>query len=103
MSVCRRHEVIVVLAVDPRERTLPDAGRIRVQDPETGEFRVLHTGKKALREQFALEASRRREGVLSLLRGAGADVLELGTDAELDVSLRRFLEARISRRGCRRP
>jgi uncharacterized protein (DUF58 family) len=101
-AVGRRHELVVVLAVDPRERELPNVGRIRVRDPESGGFRVINTGHKAVREGFRREADSRHRTVLQIIESAGADVLELGTDADLDVPLRRFLEARIARRGCRR-
>jgi uncharacterized protein (DUF58 family) len=101
-AVGRRHELVVVLAVDPRERALPAVGRIRVRDPESGGFRVINTGSRAVRDGFRREADARRASLFQILENAGADVLELGTDADLDGPLRRFLEARIARRGCRR-
>jgi uncharacterized protein (DUF58 family) len=48
-AACRKHEIVVVLASDPRDWGLPAAGRLRVQDPESGQVRVIHTGDARLR------------------------------------------------------
>ncbi|MBP8975555.1 MAG: DUF58 domain-containing protein [Bacteroidetes bacterium] len=41
--VGKRHDLIGIVLQDPRERTLPNAGIIRVRDAETGTFRFLDT------------------------------------------------------------
>jgi len=102
-SACRKHEMVAVLASDPREWSLPDVGRIRMRDAETGLLRTIDTHDRELRRSYAQNARDRREAVLVALRGFGADWVEVSTDGEFEPALRRFFEARTIRRGDRRP
>jgi uncharacterized protein (DUF58 family) len=102
-SACRKHEVVVILASDPREWILPDVGRMRVRNPETDEVRAINTHDGELRRGYEKNAVKRRETVLRVLRGFGADWVELSTAGEFEPALRRFFEARTIRRGDRRP
>ena len=49
--LARRHDVIAVELVDPRERELPDVGPVTLWDPETGAWRVVDTGDPRVRER----------------------------------------------------
>jgi uncharacterized protein (DUF58 family) len=100
--ICRKHELVVILLSDPREWKLPQAGRIRVRDPETGLLRVVNTNQKDMRAQFERVAAERRANVLSCLGSNGVDWVEFSTGADYETQLRRFLEERIARRGYRR-
>ncbi len=102
-SACRKHEMVVVLASDPREWSLPDVGRLRVRDPETGEVRAINTHDRELRRGYERNALKRREAMMEVLRGFGADWVEISTAVEYESALRRFFEARTIRRGDRRP
>ena len=42
----RRHDVIAVSVTDPREESLPDVGRICIEDAESGQVVELDTGKR---------------------------------------------------------
>ncbi len=53
-----RHSVLAVEVRDPREATLPAAGRLALIDPETGERIEVDTNRRAIRERF--ERSRPR-------------------------------------------
>src|SRR4029078_12804244 len=44
----RRHEVIAIRLVDPREAALPDVGPVILRDAETGEQIYVDTGDRAL-------------------------------------------------------
>jgi uncharacterized protein (DUF58 family) len=102
-SACRKHEMVAVLASDPREWSLPDVGRLRIRDPESGEARTVDTHDRGLRRGYEQNALERREAVLGVLRGYGADWVELSTSGEYEPALRRFFEARTIRKGDRRP
>ena len=54
----RRHELLAVRLVDPRESELPDVGPVVVQDAETGEQLVVDTHDAAFRARFAEAATR---------------------------------------------
>jgi uncharacterized protein (DUF58 family) len=97
-AACRKHELVAVLASDPREWSLPKVGRVRVRDPETGAFRILNTSDSRLRREFEERAAIKRASLLKVLRGGGATSVELQTDQDYEPVLRRFLENRSLRR-----
>ncbi len=47
-----RHDLSVINIYDPRERTIPDVGMIRVTDAETGEECWVNTSSRAVREHY---------------------------------------------------
>ena len=51
--VRRRHDLIGISLVDPRERELPDVGFIALRDAETGEQILVDTRSSELRRSFA--------------------------------------------------
>jgi uncharacterized protein (DUF58 family) len=78
----RRHDVLAVQVIDPRERELPDVGLITVRDPATGAEREVRTGSAGVRRAFAEAAEQRQQGFEATFRSAGVDHLVLSTDRE---------------------
>jgi uncharacterized protein (DUF58 family) len=97
-AACRKHELVLVLASDPREWSLPEVGRVRIRDPETGAFRILNTSSARLRREFEERGEIKRAALLKVLRSSGATSVELQTDQDYEPALRHFLEKRIVRR-----
>ena len=95
----RRHDLVGVVVSDPRESELPDVGRVLLEDAETGEQLEIDTHDPGTRRRFAEAAETRRAGVLSTLRGAGIDTLELSTAAPYLSALLRFFQRRAARLG----
>ena len=96
--LARRHDVVALQLVDPRERELPAAGMVTLWDPETGAWRRVDTGDPAVRAYFARRAEEFDRGLdadapgagrgsaaagdRAAVRGAAADVLPAtGADA----------------------
>jgi uncharacterized protein (DUF58 family) len=96
-----RHEVVAITVEDPRERTLPDAGWIELDDAETGRRVLIDTGNRALRQRVERLAERRREDRRRVLSAAGVDHLELETGADYKLPLRRHFAMRARRVGRR--
>ncbi len=94
----RRHDLIAGVVGDPRERELPDVGRVVLEDAETGEQLELDTSRAAVRAAFAEQARRRLETVRRSLRSAGVDVLDLDTSRPYLPALRQFFATRERRR-----
>ncbi|WP_153503042.1 DUF58 domain-containing protein [Cumulibacter manganitolerans] len=92
-----RHDLIAVEVVDPRELTLPDVGLVMLTDPETGRQIEVQTASRAVREQFAAEATAQRAEIATGLRRAGASQLRLRTDRDWLHDIMRFVAHR--RRG----
>ena len=72
----RRHDLIAVSVTDPREHTLPNIGRIRLEDAETGQVVELDTGSAKVRDAFAARSRQRRELTALRIRSLGVDLLE---------------------------
>jgi uncharacterized protein (DUF58 family) len=77
--LARRHDVVALHLVDPRERALPDSGIITLWDPETGAWLLVDTGDAEVRSRFAANA-RAFDGALERrFREQGVDLLRLET------------------------
>ena len=99
--LARRHDVVAVEVVDPRELALPDVGLVTLVDPETGRRREVRTDDRRLRARYAAAATAHRAGTAAAVRAAGAAHLVLRTDGDWVTDVARFATARRSsaRRG----
>ncbi len=95
----RRHELVAIGIVDPREEELPAVGPVRVRDSEQpGRLLRLDTGRRRVRERYRQAARRWRSGVERELRAAGVEALWLRSDASPLRELGRFFQRRARRR-----
>lgn len=90
----RKHDVVGVYLGDKGEMELPNVGRLRLADAETGDMMVINTSKIPVRRLYAEAARVRRESTLARLRSAGADTLEVSTSGGHLEALLRFFRAR---------
>jgi uncharacterized protein (DUF58 family) len=95
----RRHDLVALPLVDPREETLPDVGTVRLEDTETGQLLEVATGSTQVREAFASAVRARSEALCSQLRKAGVDRVTLRTDCDWLPSLQSFFKRREQRAG----
>lgn len=72
----RRHDVIAVSVTDPREESLPDVGRICIEDAETGQVVEIDTSNAKVREAYETQSRQRREKTATRIRSLGVDLLE---------------------------
>jgi uncharacterized protein (DUF58 family) len=77
-----RHSVLALEVRDPREDSLPAAGRLALIDPETGERIEVDTGRRAVRERFEQIEAERRAGVARELRRLRVEHVVLSTDGD---------------------
>jgi uncharacterized protein (DUF58 family) len=77
-----RHSVLAVEVRDPRESSLPAAGRLALVDPETGERIEVDTGRRAVREKFAAIEAEGRAAVARELRRLRVEHVVLSTDGD---------------------
>jgi uncharacterized protein (DUF58 family) len=94
VSASRRHDLIALPVVDPREETLPAIGRVTLEDAETGEQIEINTSRQSVREAFAAQALERRAARDRILRQAGVDAIELRTGEDYVPALRAFFRRR---------
>ena len=96
--LARRHEVVALQVVDPRESELPDAGGVYVEDAETGEQIFVDTSDAGFRGRLTAAAEARQADLLERARKAGVDLYPVHTDEDLVRSLLRISELRRRRR-----
>jgi uncharacterized protein (DUF58 family) len=94
--LARRHDVVAIHLVDPRERELPDVGLITLWDPESDGWRVVDTSRPGVRERFAGRAVAFDAALERQLRESGADLLRLETGQEYAEPLLAFFRRRES-------
>ena len=94
----RRHEVVAVRLVDPREAKLPDIGPIILEDSETGEQIYVDTGDRAFRRRFEEAAQARDATIATAFRRAGVEASTLSTDEDIVRSIVRMAMLRAKRR-----
>jgi uncharacterized protein (DUF58 family) len=95
----RRHDVIAVSVTDPREESLPDVGRIRIEDAESGEVVEIDTGSAKVREAYQKQSRQRRELTATRIRSLGVDLLEFVNGENWMPALMGFFQSRRQRSG----
>ena len=93
-----RHEVVAVRVSDPAEQELPNAGDLRLRDPETGRELWVDTGDPRLRREHARLVAERQQAFSQALRRARVDLLEISTAQGVVPPVVRFTLARRGRR-----
>lgn len=93
-----RHDLVCLHLHDPRERELPFAGLLTIEDAETGELVELDSTRGAVRERFAATNDARLNDLDRALNRAGVDTLRFNTQEPFAPTLQRFFEIRRGRR-----
>lgn len=96
----KKHDCVSIVLSDPREKKLPDVGLLEMEDSETGERILVHTGDRTFRqsyEKLIQEEDRRRK---NLFRKVGVDSIDIWSDKPYVSPLYTFFKMR-SRRARR--
>ena len=96
--LAQRHEVIAMQFTDPREFELPRSGVLRMHDPMSGRRFLVDTGSLKVRERYRAQALRENELIVSTLKNAQIDHIELSTGQDYADDLVRYFQSRGSRR-----
>ncbi|MEQ9207139.1 MAG: DUF58 domain-containing protein [Phycisphaerales bacterium] len=96
--LAQRHEVIAMQFTDPREFELPRSGVLRMHDPMSGRRFLVDTGSRKVRERYRAQALRENELIVSTLKNAQIDHIELSTGQDYADDLVRYFQSRGSRR-----
>src|SRR3984957_16323262 len=99
LHLTRRHEVVAVRMVDPRERELPAAGLLYVQDAETGEVLLVDSSDPEFRRRLHALADEQDNTIRQSVARARTDLHVVSTEDDL---LSAFVRMTASRRQVRR-
>ena len=92
--LARRHDVVAVQVVDPREFELPAVGMVYVEDAETGEQIFVNTDDPEFQRRLRAVAEERQAELAEQTRSAGTELFTVGTDEDLVRALARIAELR---------
>jgi uncharacterized protein (DUF58 family) len=95
----RRHQVIALAALDPREAELPAVGLLTLVDPETGRRFEVQSSSPKLRARYAEAAAAQARRRTEELRRSGASIVELSTDRDWLIDIVRHVAAGRRRRA----
>jgi uncharacterized protein (DUF58 family) len=90
----RKHDVIAIPILDPREERFPAGGLVRLSDLESGESRLVPLKDAGV----ARRATQRRETLARRFRSSAIDHLIVSTVVKYDQELLRFFKERALRR-----
>lgn len=94
----KRHDLICVVLVDPRELSMPKIGIITLEDSETGDQIELDTFHGPVLKHYELENRKRIANLEAVLVQKGIDTLSISTDKSYIPALRNFLQKRLLQR-----
>src|SRR6185503_6269518 len=94
----RRHELLAVRLIDPREIDLPNVGPVLMEDAETGEQLYVDTADARFRQRFRAAADAREAAVAAALARARVEAVTLSTDDDLVRAIVRMATERRLRR-----
>jgi uncharacterized protein (DUF58 family) len=90
----KRHDVVAIPIIDPREMELPDVGRVVLEDAETGERLMVNTSDRRTRVRFAENMAALHDELPSTFARVGVDTITLETNTDYVPALRRFFHNR---------
>ena len=96
--VARRHDLVAIRIIDPHENVLPDSGLVMVEDPETGQRKLVDMSSRKVRTHFAACRAQREASFRSAIKDAQVEAIELQTDRPYQVPLVQFFAKREKRR-----
>ena len=93
----KRHDLIAIHLLDPRERSLPPAGLVEGEDPETGERALADLSHPGFRRDYEARARKRDENLDRLFKNLGVDRVVIDISQPYAEPLVRFFKAREKR------
>ena len=94
----KRHDLIAVHLVDPRQEALPNIGWLRFQDAESGGELLVQSGDAGVRQGYTQWAAAHRQRLKEMTASAAVDLVEVRTDRPHIDPLLRFFRMRALRR-----
>lgn len=93
----RRHDLIALDISDPKEKSLPEAGLVEIEDPETGSRAVIDTGDAEFARKFEARSREKAARLKDIFNSAKMDHIELSTGKSYIMPLIQFFRRREKR------
>lgn len=93
----RRHDLVAIHLLDPREAELPPVGIIELHDAETGRTMLVDAASRRVRERYANSNRLRLLGLEKTFQQTGVDHITIRTDQPYLEPIVRFFRMRAKR------
>lgn len=90
----RKHDVVAIQVYDPRAKSLPDVGLMRVRDAETGHEMYIDTSSKRLRRAHAAYWMNREQYLRQTFAKSKVDWTSIATNEDFTASLMMLFKQR---------
>lgn len=97
-GVAGKHDVVAARIMDPAELTLPDVGRIVIEDPESGLQEVVNTSDAHVRKVYEQRVTQLGKNLGEVLRKNGVEQIDIRTDQDYAPALRSYFRSRKRRK-----
>lgn len=83
LNICnRKHDLVAIQIYDPRAKTLPNIGLIKVKDAETGHEMLIDTASKKLRQAHTAYWLSREDALRQIFAKSRIDWMAVATDED---------------------
>jgi uncharacterized protein (DUF58 family) len=76
----KKHDIVALRVMDPREAELPDVGLVKFKDAETGQTIWVDTSDRSVRKGYEIHFKKQEDSVKLIFSKAGVDSAILNTD-----------------------
>ncbi|MFQ5866621.1 MAG: DUF58 domain-containing protein [bacterium] len=90
----KRHDVIAITIIDPREISLPDIGIVKLDDAESERSFLIDTSDPKVRQEYNKNSLERLEERRELFRSINVDNIDIRTDVPYSHDLFKFFRMR---------
>lgn len=97
----RKHDLIAIQLIDPREQALPSSGIVQFEDSETGETLLIDTRSKKIREGFSQLYENRQKKITKMFQSMRVDKIDILTNQSYSEPIMKFFRKRERRKKCR--
>ena len=97
-TVGRRHDLVALQLIDPREQAMEPAGLLRLEDAETGEEILVDSSDPRFAAAYGTAAQTRQDQLERKLRRAGCDLVSVDVSRPVVEPLQRFFLRRGKRK-----
>ena len=93
----KKHDIIAIDIIDPREVELPGVGFLELEDAETGETIIVDTSSPAIRGSFYSQSKEERDRREEFFKSIGVDNINIHTDHSYVEPIVKFFRMRAKR------
>ena len=90
----RKHDLVALQVIDPREATLPDVGLVKFLHAETGDTQWVDTSDRAVRKSYEVTFRKQEDIIKNTFARAGVDLAVLNTNKSWIQPLSNLLKRR---------